>query len=950
MSLVQKSPGGGELRRRNKGLTLCFVICFMISSFTVGFTPTSLQTDEPDDAVLEMLAQLTPEERVGQLFLLTFLGTQIDEESQIYDLIVNHHIGGVILLAENDNFIEIDNSPLQVQSLIRQLQRHEFLGAQLDEGSESIDEPEHPTFVPLLIGISQEGDGAPFDQILNGLTPLPNEMAIGATWQPALAEQIGYVLGQELAAMGFNLLLGPSLDVLEIPKPESPGDLGVRTFGGDPFWVSEMGQAYITGVHLGSENRVAVVAKHFPGHGGSDRPPEEEVPTVRKSLEQLKQIELAPFFEVTSNAPTIESTTDALLTAHIRYEGFQGNIRQTTRPVSFDDQALTQLMSLPQFSPWRENGGVLISDRLGSQAVRRFFDPSGETFKARRVALDAFLAGNDLLYLGDFVASEDEDSYTTTIHTLEFFAQKYREDVAFAQRVDESVIRILTLKYRLYSSYSIGPILRFEQDLEGIGTSDNVTFDVARQGATLISPSPEELVALIPEPPGLNDRMTFIVDTFTSQQCSECPEQTAFEIDALRQTVLRLYGPLAASQITSRNLKTYSFADLNDLLDGDIAQQILMNDINNSDWLVFAMLDIDPNRPESMALRRFLSERPDLQREKNIIVFAFNAPYYLDATDISKLTAYYGLYSKGPQFVEIAARLLFNELNAPGYLPISVTGVGYDLFTATSPDPEQIIPVLLDLPEPEISEDETPVPAPEPIFRIGDLIPVRTGVIVDHNGNPVPDGTPVQFTLSITGEAGIILDERIHTTIEGTARTTYTIDTAGSLEISVESKEAYMSSPVQLEIPADSEISADLTVSPQPTLETSPSPSPEGGESSGDEQDETNLPKTNPDFGDWLLAVFVSALVGLGAYWVGSSMGIIRWGIRWGFTAIIGGFSVFLYLAIGLPGTVKIFEVLASWGVVLLTLGGAALGWFAGWVWQVVKETISTNGSTSQSD
>ena len=62
--------------------------------------------------------------------------------------------------------------------------------------------------------------------------------------------------------------------------------------------------------------------------------------TVRKSLEELKQVELAPFFAVTGDATSPESTTDGLLLSHIRYQGFQGNIRATTKPVSFDAQAL----------------------------------------------------------------------------------------------------------------------------------------------------------------------------------------------------------------------------------------------------------------------------------------------------------------------------------------------------------------------------------------------------------------------------------------------------------------------------------------------------------------------------------------------------------------------------------------------------------------------------------
>jgi len=106
----------------------------------------------------------------------------------------------------------------------------------------------------------------------------------------------GRCSGQELSALGINFLLGPSLDVLDLPKIEITSNLGTRTFGGDPFWVGEMGRAYIRGVHQGSNGKLAVAAKHFPGYGGSDRLPEEEVATVRKSLDELKSFDLAPFF------------------------------------------------------------------------------------------------------------------------------------------------------------------------------------------------------------------------------------------------------------------------------------------------------------------------------------------------------------------------------------------------------------------------------------------------------------------------------------------------------------------------------------------------------------------------------------------------------------------------------------------------------------------------------
>ncbi len=469
-------------------VNICLLLAFLLTPINSLAAPLQQQND-PDRKAIDLLARMTPEEKVGQLFLITFDGTDISPDSDIYELITQYHIGGTVLLARNDNFTGPEGSVQAAVELTQGLQRLEALSSQSSAVDPETGEGAIPAYIPLFISTIQEGNSYPTDQILNGLSTLPSSMALGATWQPNLAQQVGEVLGQELEAIGVNLLLGPSLDVLESPSGDSQGDLGTRTFGGDPFWVGEMGKAYVAGVHEGSDYRVAVIAKHFPGHGGSDRLPEDEVATVRKSLEQLKLNELAPFFGVTGDAPSAEETVDGLLTSHIRYQGLQGNIRATTSPISFDPEAFERIMSLEPFVLWRDNGGVVISDDLGSRAVRRFFDPDGQTFNSRTVALSAFLAGNDMLYLGDFTASNDPDSTTSIRRTIDFFAQKYGDDFAFAQRVDESVLRILTLKYRLYSSFSLNTVLPSNEGLETIGQREQITFEIARQSATSDQPT-----------------------------------------------------------------------------------------------------------------------------------------------------------------------------------------------------------------------------------------------------------------------------------------------------------------------------------------------------------------------------------------------------------------------------------------------------------------------------
>ena len=118
-------------------------------------------------------------------------------------------------------------------------------------------------YVPLFIGISQAGDVYPGDQIISGMTPLPSQMAIGATSDSRLAEESGILLGKELAELGFNLVMNPSLDVLEGPIPKEKENIGVQTFGGDPYWVGEMGKEFVSGLHIGGAGRLAVSRRIF---------------------------------------------------------------------------------------------------------------------------------------------------------------------------------------------------------------------------------------------------------------------------------------------------------------------------------------------------------------------------------------------------------------------------------------------------------------------------------------------------------------------------------------------------------------------------------------------------------------------------------------------------------------------------------------------------------------
>lgn len=898
-------------------------ICLPVSQSLASISPRSAH-----QKAVSLLEELTPQERVGQLFLVTFNGTETGPNTPIYELTVNHHIGGVILQRSNSNILNGEDVIEESWTLINNIQLNEYTGTQDAQSStEGISSP-IPAYIPLFIGLSQEGDQSEYSQILKGLSPIPSQLAIGATWNPSLAEEVGRQVGRELSLLGINLLLGPSLDVLSEPKPGQPSDLGVRSFGGDPYWVGQMGQYYISGVHEGSQDNIKVVGKYFPGLGSSDRLPKKEIATVRKSLEQLRQIDLAPFFDVTGNASSSESTVDALLTSHIRYQGLQGNIRSTTRPISLDPQALQLLMDLEPFQQWRQSGGVLISDNLGSQALHQLFDPSGGTLNIRRVALDAFMAGNDILYIGDFPEEQSANRYTAIQDTLAFFTKKYQEDQGFANQVDESVLRILTLKFSIYPEFSITHVLRSHGLLSEIGQSTNTAAEVARQGATLISPEFSELNSVLPNPPQKDEQLVILTDTKPRKLCGSCQEEPSLDSTALEEAILSLYGPASSQQVTTFNITSLTYSELIQFLNGAPETEYVGQNLRQANWIIAASLETSTERPNSLALHRLLAERQDLIRDKKLVVFAFNAPYYLDATNISKITALFGLYSKLAPFIDFSARLLFKEIPSPnGDLPVSVPGIGYDLISATSPDPTQVIQIHLGK-KPELSLTPTLAEAgitpTVPSFDVGDVLDIHTGVIIDHNGNPVPDGTPVQFVIISQGETNYLPPVE---TEGGRAYTSYLIDQGNDFSIQAISSPAE-SMPLSISVKGDSAVVIEDQLTSTPTTST-PSVSPTSANTSAAiRTPEPPGQSAVSTWNLWFLSLLETIAIALIAYQTGAMLGFVRWGIRWGFSAFIGGLVVYNYLILGLPGSSWFYisnQAPMKFG--LIVLFGSIVGW-----------------------
>ena len=526
------------------------ILCFIL---LLPLAPPLVSAQSLEDQVAEMMRGMSVEEKVGQLFIVPFVGNQVNPGSDIYQLVTEYKIGGVILQSANSNFTNDPSAPRQITEFVNALQTTAF----------------QSDVQPLYVAIDHEGDDYPYTRITEGVVAVPSQMAIGATWDTANADAIGRIVGEELAAMGVNMVLGPSLDVLNDPRPTGRGDIGIRVYGGDPYWVSRMGRAYVRGIHLGSEGQVVTVAKHFPGHGGSDRLPDNEVATVDKSLQELQRIELPPFFYITADLPDDPfGRTDALMSSHIRYRGFQGDIRQFTAPISFDAEGMRTLLELPQIAEWRDSGGLIVSDALGVPAVRKHYDPTLETFPHRRIAKEAFLAGNDLLLLGQFaLRSVWQDQFPNIKDTIFFFRTEYINNPTFATQVDETVARILQAKLKLYPEFN--PEITTKDPAQALEISSQprpIVHEIAQQSLTLLYPTLEELRLRIPAPPRPSDNILVITDYRLARQCFDdgCgPEELLSRpADEIQDTILRLYGPTATGQIQPEQINTITFSEL----------------------------------------------------------------------------------------------------------------------------------------------------------------------------------------------------------------------------------------------------------------------------------------------------------------------------------------------------------------------------------------------------
>ena len=285
--------------------------------------------------------ELTSREKIGQLFMVGFLGTSVTPDLAAF--LKDYKPGGVILFSRNLESVE------QIVQLTNDLQ-------QCSPKS------------PLLISIDQEGGRV--SRLPKGFTIFPPCEIIGRCHSGELAYAAAATIAKELKAVGINMNMAPVLDVNS--NPDNPV-IGDRAFGTTADTVIEMGLVTAAGLQ---DSKVVASGKHFPGHGDTNADSHKELPVVEAPRERLEAVEFPPFRRA------VAAGIATLMTAHVLYKALDDRLPATLSP-----EIITHLL--------REQmhyNGVVLTDDLEMQAIVDHYGP-GEA------AVRAFVAGCDMLLI-----------------------------------------------------------------------------------------------------------------------------------------------------------------------------------------------------------------------------------------------------------------------------------------------------------------------------------------------------------------------------------------------------------------------------------------------------------------------------------------------------------------------------------------------------------------------
>ena len=285
---------------------------------------------------------MTLDEKIGQMIIVGFNGTGVNEE--LINLANINKVGGVILFKRN-----IETSE------------------QLKELNNNIEELNNE--IPLFISVDEEGGRV--NRLPSDMENFPSAKEIGLKNDKGYAYNNGRSIGESLKVTGFNMNYAPVLDIFSNPQNTVIGD---RAFGSDTEIVSNMGIATMKGIE---DKGIISVVKHFPGHGDTLVDSHYGLPIVYKTLEELENFEFIPFKKA------IKEGCKSIMVSHILLDKIDNK-----NPSSMSKTVVTDIL--------REQlgfDGVIITDDMEMSAIT-------ENYSIEDASVKSIIAGCDILLIG----------------------------------------------------------------------------------------------------------------------------------------------------------------------------------------------------------------------------------------------------------------------------------------------------------------------------------------------------------------------------------------------------------------------------------------------------------------------------------------------------------------------------------------------------------------------
>ena len=261
---------------------------------------------------------------------------------------------------------------------------------------------------PVFLSVDEEGGMVSRLGSVEGMgvTKLASANDFGTAGNEAAVYAAGGMLAQEMRQLGFNMNFAPVADLWVSGNTE----IGSRAYSADPQVVAQMASAMATGLQDGG---IAACLKHFPGHGYTTVDSHEGKSLCNRTMEQLQQEEF-PCFRT-----GIENGVCFVMMSHLTNENLSEN------PASLSPEVVSLLRNELGFE------GVIITDSLKMGAIV-------DAFSADDAAVKALSAGCDMLLM----PNSPEKAHDGIVQALE-------DGTLTWERIDQSVMRILTVKYKM---------------------------------------------------------------------------------------------------------------------------------------------------------------------------------------------------------------------------------------------------------------------------------------------------------------------------------------------------------------------------------------------------------------------------------------------------------------------------------------------------------------------